>query len=42
MHELIEQYETTGTVFCEGQEFPIVDILMMSDEKWQSMAKEAV
>ncbi len=41
MHELIEKYGTIGTVITEEQEFPILNIPMVSDEKWQRMAKES-
>lgn len=38
--ELIEKYGTSGMITVKGIEFPIIDIPMMSDEKWQKLAEE--
>ena len=40
MNELIEKYGTSGMITVKGIEFPIIDIPMMSDEKWQELARE--
>ena len=38
MQELIARYGTSGTVNIQGQEVPIINIPMMSDEEWQQLA----
>lgn len=38
MQELIAKYGTAGTVNIQGQEVPIINIPMMSDEEWQQLA----
>lgn len=40
MKELIERYGTSGMVAIGGREFPVINIPMMSDEKWQRLARE--
>lgn len=40
MNEIIEKYGTAGIVTVGEQEFPLVNIPMMSDEKWQKLAIE--
>lgn len=40
MNEIIEKYGTTGTVTIGEKEFPLINIPMMPDEKWQKMAME--
>lgn len=41
IEELIEQYGACGTVVTGEQEFPIIDIPMMSDERWKQLAEES-
>ena len=38
MQELISKYGTSGTVNIKGQEIPIINLPMMSDEAWQQLA----
>lgn len=38
MQELIARYGTSGTVNIKGQEIPIINLPMMSDEEWQQLA----
>lgn len=40
MQELIAKYGVSGTVKVEGQELPIINVPMMSDERWQQLARE--
>lgn len=40
MKELIEKYGTNGTVAVGDLEFPIINIPMMSDERWHELARE--
>ena len=40
MNEIIEKYGTAGTITVGEQEFPLVNIPMMSDETWQKLAIE--
>lgn len=40
MNRLIEKYGNIGTVTIGEQEIPIINIPMMSDEKWQELAIE--
>lgn len=39
MQELIAKYGTSGTVKVKGNELPVINIPMMSDERWQELAK---
>ncbi len=38
--ELIDRYGTTKNVKVNGVDLPIINIPMMSDEKWQKLARE--
>lgn len=40
MQNLIDRYGTAGTIEIQGIELPIINIPMMSDEKWQELARE--
>lgn len=40
MNRVIKKYGIAGTVTVGEQEFPLVNIPMMSDEKWQELAIE--
>lgn len=41
MQKLIEKYGTIGVVKNrQGKEFPIINIPIISDERWQQLAQE--
>ena len=40
MQNLIDTYGTDPTIEIQGIELPIINIPMMSDEKWQELARE--
>lgn len=40
MRNLVDKYGTAGTIKVQGIELPIINIPMMSDEKWQELARE--
>ena len=41
MKELIEKYGIVEVVAVGGHEFPILNIPMMSDERWKQLAEES-
>ncbi len=40
MNELIEKYGICGNVVVGDRELPLLNIPMMSDERWQELARE--
>ena len=40
MKNLIDRYGTAEPIEVQGIELPIINIPMMSDEKWQELARE--
>ena len=40
MDELLKKYGTSGNVTINGSSFPVLDIPMMTDERWHQLAKE--
>ena len=40
MKELMKKYGTSGNVTINGSSFPVLDIPMMTDERWQQLARE--
>ena len=40
MENLIKQYGVSGIVEIGGKELPVIEIPMMTDDRWQELARE--